>query len=448
MKQVDDTNEPEYGPAKAAVVALCQPVTAVRRADHLSLWRAWWVHAAGVVMVAGVILLLAGYESQGTHATFGAGVARSMVMVEDMAHEMDRPGPWAGILGGILFIEAWVWLAAVAVMSWCAREEKFRASVGRALRRLFLMTPHAAVVVGVVGTALVGVSRSQWLGHRGAQIRDYGYPLVVLIIAAGCFWSLWVLLKALGCRPAPAVCRWPARCEGCGYQLAGLSREQSCPECGRELIKTLDQSSRPGIQGVKGLGDWLRLSYRAVRRPTAFGRKMHVLSSDVGYRKCLAITLTLVAATAPTAMAGCLILDKVLSGYMDILDRGWEMAVIAGIVLGTMMVATTALAALGIAGLTGLIAGWRHGRNLMPAAIRAACYQSGFAVVWALVFWCNMAVFVVVMELNLLPPISAKYNIASEKLVFGWHYAVVGTGLIIYGILVERATKAAKYANW
>jgi len=333
-------------------------------------------------------------------------------------------------------------------MSWCARDEKFRASLHRALRRLFLMTPHAAAVVAVVGVALISVTRSQWLNHRGVQISHYGYLLGVLIIAAGCFWSLWLLLKALGCRPAPAVCRWPARCEGCGYQLAGLSLCGDCPECGRALVKTLQRSSRPGITAVKGLSDWLGLSYQAVRRPTAFGRKMHVMSHDTGHRQCLAINLALVAATAPVAMAGALILDQALSGSMDILNQGWAQAVIAGTVLGTMMVGTTAGAALGIAGLTGIIEGWRHGRNLMPAAIRAACYQSGFAVVWALVFWCNMAVFVLVMELNLLPPIAVKYHIATEQLVFGWHYAVLGLGLLIYGTLIERATKAARYANW
>ena len=48
----------------------------------------------------------------------------------------------------------------------------------------------------------------------------------------------------------------------------------------------------------------------------------------------------------------------------------------------------------------------------------------------------------------MLPPIAARYNIASEKLVFGWHYAVLGLGLLIYGTLIERATKAAKHANW
>jgi hypothetical protein len=448
VKQGDEHGEPRYNPAKAAAVALVRPGTAVRRGDHLALWQAWGVHAAGFVGVIGVLVLLAGYKSSGVHPTPGEVLSRSAQVVRDVWDRSDRPAAWAGLIAGILLVEAWVCLTAAAVMSWCARDERFRASLRRALRRLLLLTPHAAVVVAVAGTALVWVSRSQWSSHRGVRIIEYSLPLMALVIAAGCSWSLWVLLKVMGCRPASALCRWPARCEGCGYQLAGLTHRQACPECGWELSKTLDGSSRSGVEAVRGFADWLRLTYQAVRRPTAFGKRMHVLSQDTGHRRCLAISLVLVAMTVPAAVAGAVVLDRMLSGYMDLLGRGVGEAVLAGTVLGTMMVATTAGAALGIAGLTGMVVGWHHGRNLMPAAIRAACYQSGFAVFWSLVFWCNMAVFVVVMKLNMLPPIAARYNIASEKLVFGWHYAVLGLGLLIYGTLIERATKAAKHANW
>ncbi len=449
MKQSSENpSEPKYGLVDAAMVPLFRPVMAVRRADHLTMWRAWIVHCTGLVMIVVVILLLIGYESQGRHATFVGGVSKTMEIVGELIRETDEPAEWAGLIAGILLIEACVWLAAVAGMSWCAREEKFRHSHQRALRRLWLLTPHAATVIGVVGVALIYIERSQWMTHRNVHPINYGVPLISLIVAAGCFWSLWVLLKALGCRPSPAMCRWPARCENCGYQLAGLSHRLDCPECGREIYKTLYRSPRLGGITVKGLGDWLRVSCQSIRRPTALGQRIQVMSSDTSHQKCLAISLSMVAVTIPSAAAGAVIMDYLLSEHMNILDRGWGEAVIVASALGTMMVGTTALVVLGIAGLTGMIAGWHRKRNMMPASIRVACYQSGFAVLWALVFWFSMGLFVVVMELDLLSPISAKYNIASEKLVFAWHYAVVGTGLIIYGILVERATKATKHANW
>ena len=63
MKRDDDYGEPRYSPAKAAVVALVRPVTAVRRGDHLGLGWAWGVHVAGGILTIVAVVLLTGYES-------------------------------------------------------------------------------------------------------------------------------------------------------------------------------------------------------------------------------------------------------------------------------------------------------------------------------------------------------------------------------------------------
>ncbi len=448
MKRDGDYGEPKYKPAEAAVVALVRPVMAVRRADHLGLGWAWLVHVAGIILAAVALLLLAGYESSGINSTLSEVLSRSFRAINELQGELNHPRGWAALAASVIFIEASVMLLAVVCMAWCSREEKIGISYVRALRRLMLLTPHAAVMVGVIGTALVWVRRSQWLSHTRVRIIDYALPLGALVFAGGCLWALWVVLRALGCRPASSMCRWPARCEGCGYQLAGLRRDRSCPECGLAIAKTLDKAVRTGTATMNGLGKWLSVTYQAVRRPSALGKRLQVMSSDTGHQRLLTVTLILVLMTVPAAMAGALILDRLLSGHVDLVKNGVGEVIVAGTVLGLMMIATTAGAALMIAGLTGVLVGWRQGRNLMPAAMRAACYLSGFAVIWSLVFWCSMAVFLVVMSLDMLTPLAARYNIASEKIVFFWHYAVASLGLLIYGTLIERATKAARNANW
>jgi hypothetical protein len=121
---------------------------------------------------------------------------------------------------------------------------------------------------------------------------------------------------------------------------------------------------------------------------------------------------------------------------------------VGGIMLGLALTAAVAFSAVAGAGLVGVLEGRRNGRNLMPAAIRAACYLCGFACFWAVVFWCNLAVIIVTIQLKMLAPISLRYHIPLNDLVFGWVGGVVILGVLIYLGLIGRATRAARFANW
>jgi hypothetical protein len=451
VKQAAAHNEPKYSAVRACVAALYQPVTAVRRADHLPLWKAWGVHvAAGVMTVVAVLVLKAWQMTDGpAHVVNVAGAF--IVLLGDVIEELDRVSIWVAILFSVIFIElTWI-LSALITMSWSARDEPLHKSCGRALRRLCLLTPHAVTITLLFGGVMIGLERmidpndysAYWI-YESAQL---------LVAAAGCLWSLWVVLRVMGVLPGVAMSRWPARCMECGYELAGLRREQDCPECGRAVVGSLRDSTRPGIAPPYGRGWWLAQTYRAVRRPTTLGQRMHVLSPDTGHRRCLLITLVWLMLISPIGFGLLYVLAHIveqMAGISSSLD--WEelfhASATAGTMLGLALTAITTVAALGGAGLIGGVQGRRYGRNLMPAAIRAACYQSGFMVFWAAVCWCNLTFFAVCVVLELLPPIATRYNIMLEVLVFTWLGGVVALGLVIYLILIYRATKAARYANW
>jgi hypothetical protein len=443
--------EPRYSAGKAAAVVLFRPITAVRRSDHLSLSWAWAVHVMGMMYVLGVLALLSAYGSTGGSPTLSEIRELSAWTIENVLNELDNPLAWAMAIAVALFIEATVMVSALLTMSWCAKDEKVARSYKRALRRLFLLTPHAALVVTLTGGFLITLTKTYWLFAGWYTLSEIAQFLAVAVAS---LWSLWVVLAALGCRSGPAVCRWPARCEGCGYQLAGLRPDQRCPECGQAIVQTLGRDIRTGISPAVGFTGWLCQTYQAVRRPALLGKRLHVMSSDADYHRCLAVTIVLLMLTSPIATG---VLWLVVSSVRTILQADWDLIsldmlfqaiILGGTWIGLMLTATTVAVALGGAVIIGLIEGKRCGRNLMPAAIRSACYLSGFAVLWSFIFWVDLAVFVVVMELDLLTPIATRYNIDLELLVLGWQFGVVGLGIVIYLFLIGRATHAARHANW
>ncbi len=466
MNQSDPHNEPRHSPVKAALVALFRPVTAVRRGDHLALGWAWLVHGVGVAMVLSVILVLTAWSDvRGRVPATPIRVVRSLKrLLSDMVAELDSAPGWVLLIFTVLFVEFCLWFTAVVAMSWSAREEPLRASYRRSVRRLMLLTPHAATVVAGVGSVMVWLSRLEtaWWRRTSGDKWDavpwyvaYAENIAMALVAFGCLWSLVIFLKALGCRVPPAMSRWPARCEGCGYQLTGTHKDSDCPECGLAVSATIGCDIRlgtvtPGRGWCWVSGWWLAQSYQAVRRPTALGKKLHVLSPDRGHRLCLAVTLGVLMLSAPLAMG--LVYYMVESPTRPRGGINWrelvEVTLMGGTILGLLMVATTAGVALLGAGIIGSVEGRRHGRNLMPAAVRAACYTSAFALLWAGVFWVNLIVLIVVMFDGLLNQIAAQYNIDMELLVFFWQFGLLGVGLMIYLALIGRATQAARYANW
>ena len=450
MKQNHVHDAIEYGPIRAAWVGLFQPVKAVRRADHLGLGWAWSVHVAGVVMLGLLAGVLAAWDLNGGKVNPSRLLDRLVEIAVIVWGISDDPRLWAGLTAVALVTELTWALSAGVVMSWCAREEPYLASYRRASRRLLLLTPHLVSIMAIVGVAFVWMHNSpRWRLGFFSGLNAQGFLVWLIIVAPVCLWALWVVVKALGVHHAPAVSRWPLHCEGCGYVLTGLDTGGDCPECGLAIVKTLSRENRPGIAPAGGVRWWVSQTYQAIRTPTAFGKRMHVMSAELGHRRCLGLTIVMQVLLTPVALVGLVYFYREIDQPpVQRFRHIMPMATSACIVIGLTITATTAGVALLIAGLAGVTEGRHLNRNLMPAAVRAAGYLSGFAVIWSVVFWCSLALPLVAWEYSLLPAISAKYNVAGEQIIIYWHYGVTLIGILIYGALIERVTRAARYANW
>ena len=454
MRQTDPILEPGFGVIQAAVTSLVRPVTAVKRADHLPWWQAWIVHVIGMFGLAFVIWVLGALDSVRYSASFMEAIidlpGEMIELTHEAVEELDQPIIWVAMFFTAVFTEvSWVVSAAVA-MSWSAEDEPWLKSYIRALRRLWLLTPHLGSIVLVCGLVITWAERVYW-GYNA--FLDMDVLINVWAVAAASLWSLWIVLSALGCRRPTAMCRWPAGCIHCGYQLLGLDHDQNCPECGRAIHDTLDKQARPGITQLGWFKWWIGLTCRSVRKPTWLGQTMHVLSPDPGHRRCLGMSAAAIMLISPIALGGVYaILGIVLSylnnvSYYNVRD-GLRAALVAGTWMGLLITATMVGSALLCATVIGLIEGYRSGRNLMPAAVQAAGYQSGFTLLWTVVFWANMVLFVTVMELELLQRFATRFNLDSELLVMLWLGGVILLGISIYASLIAKATRAARYANW
>lgn len=436
-------------------MCLCRPVTAVRRADHLPLWQALAVHVFGMGLVALDVWVLGSLDN----IRYSAGFFEALVMLPgemidlagEFAHELDRITIWIMLAFTALFTEITILVAGLIAMSLAARDEPWRKSFARTLRRVWLLTPHGSVVVLFTGLAIAYAKRTNW-GYY--DYIDTEAVIDVLTIAVAGLWSLKVCIQAVGGVAAPALCRWPACCIHCGYQLTGLSRSQDCPECGHAIEDSLSETTRPGIAEPGKIRWWLTQSYRAIRRPAALGEQMHVLSPDHGSRRCFAFTIAVVMLISPIAMGSIYFIITTFQSYVHTYnyrnnpEQVLGVALIAGTVMGMLITATLIGVALLSATVIGLIEGVRVGRNLMPAAIRAAGYQSAFVIGWAVVFWCNLVLFIMAEELNLLRRLTDRYNLDTDLLVFLWQGGVLLLGLSIYASLIAKATRAARHANW
>ena len=451
MKQSSSGPEPRYLAWKVLLVCPFRPILAVRRGDHLPLWKAWGIHIAGMVMLLLVAWFLdaLGYALNSSSAEYLLG--RMYRNLEELLRDLQEPTELAGIAAVTLASQVAVAVAAAIGMSWCAGHENMRTTYTRALRRLYLLTPHAAVILLVIGTALVWINEHPWRYDYSYQFVDI---LTVLTVLLGFIWPFSVLLLATANRSTPAMSRWPACCDRCGYVILGIDKQQGCPECGLALQASLDPAQRPGIAPTPKPGLlfwWVKTTCFAVFRPGTLGKQLHTLSPDFGYRRCLTISLAMLIAACPTLMAASFIINNLLMVYIQN-DRGisWDEIMIAtlvgGLMIGMWAAGIAITFTLAVASIVGAAEGWRLQRNLMPAAIRAACYQSGFFLIWLMPMWLYLlisatAIALFLDQLNYGPP-------TWMPLLFLGYLALGLLGLLLHLLLVSRAARKTRHANW
>jgi hypothetical protein len=277
---------------------------------------------------------------------------------------------------------------------------------------------------------------------------DMGWYTAVGIANLLALW--WVLGTVMvhRCKPAwPASCRWPAVCEGCGYALAGMTTEQTCPECGKKVSESThaDRDTRDTPSQ--------RLLWRGLFRPSAIGASMATRRpTKMPLRVLLwGLLFTVLAGPVMNVMEfiGKWIREHIHADYSyglfdEYADFGdiLEKILIHGLTFGIFAAFMGSLLLLGAGTLVGTIVRVMGKRNIMPAACSAACYSAALLPAWVLTHG--------VQGIIIIPLAQHLRDIGRYDLIdlLPLLYLLIQGVFLLYMILhIARITKAARYAN-
>jgi len=242
------------GAARTGLVGVARPRWAARRAERLPWWAAWAIYwVAWWALLAGL-----GTVEALQFAPPDAGPIE-LVLLAVYELNLERwtpsyPSGWEVLLAQLVVIQLAPVTLGWLLLGWDGREESRAASVWRSTRRLWGVMPHIAAVV-VAATVLWGlldaaVARAVDRLYSAEPVDQSAYgpiyadlpwwarydeSLFAVMVLVASVWSVTALLWAVAAGGWGGRCRWPAVCEGCGYNLAGLRAEGTCPECGRAI---------------------------------------------------------------------------------------------------------------------------------------------------------------------------------------------------------------------
>jgi len=457
VAQVVPAEAPKRWPAAVALLtAWLLPATTARRTEHVSLWRAFAVHLVAMMLLPiSAFLPAIWWDVRFEDESLTTAVADFFEQTADLFAE-EPVIVCVFMVLNLFFVEVLVLLTGVTIWPWGALDEPLSASIRNGVRRVWLQTLHwwlastAAMVVTMEIMHAVGEIRSASFGYEpsGAGARGWlvrqGDNLIGAVWLAVTVWLAWALLRAVGARqPRPPVNR-PPTCEFCGYNLTGTRMDGRCPECGQLVADSLGAEVRPGApwQRRRELGR-RRALWRSwvdpILRPGQFGRQLQLSPGSQDHRGFLAMHLPAVFLAAAMVTVACMAASR---GWRFIESELADVVWLAGL-MGCL--AAGALVGLPImaAGLAGLRLAISHKRNVTSAAMQAACYLSGFAVVWVLAAGFELAGMLWQADQidRLVAPIDRSIWIALSCVVLN---LLVG---VLYLVLVSRAARNACYAN-
>lgn len=337
------------------------------------------------------------------------------------------------VLTALLFESAYLVIAWV-LMPWGASPESWRRSMNRGLIRLLQLTPfHALSLVALIivmqwidehRTYNYSYSRSTygsgWIGYEAAQLLQA--VCVLTYLASQVIVTLWAMAVHHERPHWAAHSPWPAVCEGCGYQLVGMSAGQTCPECGAPVEHSFKS---PRAQDDKrGLFDKM---LQATCRPYTFGKTIPLYRPSTGHRGALWVGTCMLLATP---VIGLIIDQGEIVFDLDDLTSDYGSISTAYVITAAFTVIGSLAAGLLGATLWGVYARLFRRRNALYPAAQAFAYQSGFFSLWALGYYQLMALVIIAIEhmwsgqgatpawFGFLPLVFPAYTLA--MMVFGF----------------------------
>ncbi|NBC11719.1 MAG: hypothetical protein GVY24_08340 [Planctomycetes bacterium] len=446
----DDRRWPTEMVLLAPLLAIVCPVPVARRLDREHLGLAYLVHLAGGLTATAAIFLLIAWAESLSGSGFAGILEELWGFYEDLAREIERrPGTLLAVVTGALvtfaFIEVVTLLVAWNMTAWNARAEPFGRSFRRSLARTWLITPHAVVYIVAYSGLIIWLDREYWYTEH--QVPWLIRNSEILITLNWCFLTLLLIVtisRAFASGRWGAIGLWPTGCEGCGYNLVGLPKDGSCPECGKPRVESTTRSTRDRNLNQSGtnvtLGDWLWCSAMAIARPTALGCRLRTLSPTRGRGMFLLLNLTLVAAVATIGCTLLYILAMIENHHPDAED-------IVPFLLNASISALIAwMIMLASASVVGTSARIGTKRNLLPLAMQGSLCLGGMLAIWTAIGWCVVVALYVLFDIIELRPRQA-WGFDREVFFFT---AMLGTPVLMllsYLYWLGRITWAGRYAN-
>lgn len=490
--------EPNWPISLALLTAWILPRTTARRTLTAPLWKAWLVHVvAGMAVLAIITSTAILVEAPAlTFSDFFAEVGRTCQ--NTLAEFARNPIEFSlSILGFVLLFEAINLAVATVTVPWGAVDEPLKNSYRHAIRQVWLRSAHAVPIVGTVAgaIALLHYLEVSWeVEHISPMLPTYTVPaaldpigsqlgrtanaiagnvisnqlwqtrpwylkreemIFVPLICSCIFWFIWGMLRAVAVpRPHTTIPRQPT-CEWCGYDLMTLSNDARCPECGRNVIDSLDPAARPGPPWTSTrrgmLRRWFATWTTALFRPTDFSYSLRIRNE----RSHLAFTgfhLPLVFIIAATSVP-TFILMKELQQKIDpgstlgAPSMSIEVFTVGMPIFGTLCTGAAIGIILVVASFAGFEASGREKRNLLPIAMEAACYLVPFLILWEIFgSLTGMAAFWFA-DSSWLRNIYNTRGI--DPNLVAWVMWIVPNGFLVllYVFTVRKITHAARYSN-
>jgi hypothetical protein len=475
----------------ALLTAGIMPARTARRTDHVGYVRAWLVHVVSII-AAVPLWLVALLVVQDLETLTFEHVADELSAAVSAAIGLWFRSPrstaltWTVVLAAteLVFL-----LDAFWVMAWGAADEPLRSSFGRTLRRLWLHTAHlpaAGLLLCIMlpvltyGSTLTRPQRPrppppsvapdspQWRAHEKKldeyyTAKDrYSYAVTYtaglgwlgrhweetksLLFFGVTAWWLWGVFRTVGAPRADDFSPRPPLCERCGYNLTGARIEGRCPECGTPVAASLNLDNRPGAPWERAaelgwLPAWWRCCVDSCVRPQAFGRQLKAYS-EPDYQRWFLATCMIAAFGVGTIgyFGGSVLFPHEAGGSVPLTSLGLTALLVGGVAAAALPVlASLAAALVGMA--------YRSGsrRNLLPAAMQAACYSGAYILAW----FVGMAALTAYATTFYSPlgALARALRISQDNLGFGAWIMLNVVAFLVYVGLIARITGAMRYAN-
>lgn len=439
----------------AFVMSPLFPATTARRTGHLSLGRAWGVHAVSALLTATVILYAFGWSKTSTPSSWDI-IFEVGILVGSFLDELSRDpfGGFMAIAPIVLGVEIGFVVLALLVMPWGARDEPVRESYRIALRQTWLRTPHVILVVFLAGATMIlsaEIPTGRWNPDPLSKSPWYVHVLVAipLYVCSGmALWLFWGLLRSVGAHRELVPIVRPPTCEVCGYNLTAIPMESRCPECGEAVIASLGPESRRGPSWQQRhergrLAAWGKTCTQALTQPIRFGRTLQASSSGLDHKRFVALHVPFMFLIGACSLPILFFIDTGENPFTG----PWGIVYFAGPAVATLCT----LGALGLmlfaANVVGLRYGFSEKRNLLPCAMKMAAYLAPYLVLWLIFGLFSCAMIFVLEDAMWFDALADWLKVDREVCAFTLWFFPNLAWFLAYFVLVARGTHSTRYAN-